>query len=83
METNELKPCPFCGGYAEEFITENQVISPLVIGHPISVFTKETYFGVRCPNCDVAQTNPFISREYSVAAWNKREANDPLQSSQM
>lgn len=74
--TEVLLPCPFCGGEAEEFTESDNRIEPLIPGSSmrLDVFVNNTFFGVRCPKCDVAHTNPFIEREYAIAAWNHRTA---------
>ena len=76
--TEGLKPCPFCGGEAEEFVEKEERIEPLVPGMSmkIDVFVSNTYFGVRCPKCDVKQDNPYIEREYAVKAWNTRASQE-------
>ena len=71
----KLLPCPWCGGEVEEFVERDSRVEPLVKGHPIDVFIDAEYFGVRCPKCDVGQTNPFIERAYAIAAWNHRTTN--------
>jgi Lar family restriction alleviation protein len=58
--SDELKPCPFCGGKAELRIRD--------VNMP-----KE--FQVRCNGftCKVRpETDLFIEREDAIAAWNKR-----------
>lgn len=72
----DLLPCPFCGGEAEMFVENDNRIEPLVPGSNLrfDVFVNNEYFGVKCPKCDMAQTNPFIEREYAITAWNTRAA---------
>ena len=68
----DLEPCPFCGGEAEQFTEEYGQTSPLVSGHGLQVYSRSTCFGVRCRRCDVGHTNPYVTSDYAIAAWNTR-----------
>jgi Lar family restriction alleviation protein len=54
----ELKPCPFCGGYAEETIKEDDA------GHQINV--------IECSECKVYSTFGESGSCLIREAWNKR-----------
>ncbi len=60
---NELKPCPFCGGEAELYITK----------HIPSGFE----YTPRCKNksCCGRQTKKYLVKETAVAMWNRRADN--------
>lgn len=72
--TGTLLPCPFCGGDAELFTDHDERSEALIAGHPINVFVKDEFHGVRCTRCDVGQTNPFVEAKYAITAWNHRTA---------
>jgi Lar family restriction alleviation protein len=73
-----LKPCPFCGGEAEEFTEANERIMPLVVGTSmdLDVYDEGRYFGVKCSKCDIGIKNPFVKRADAIAAWNTRAFAD-------
>ena len=57
MEQKQLKPCPFCGGKADEFtLLKNDVRIRYVI---------------QCEN-QCSSTYPVDSEEEAIKAWNKR-----------
>ena len=56
---SELKPCPFCGGEAEEKEHRN---------------CWEHYFYVKCKNCCVMTPFKF-GEEKAIEAWNRRVEN--------
>ncbi|NBK77315.1 restriction alleviation protein, Lar family [bacterium D16-76] len=63
----ELKPCPFCGGEAEEYSTTGSLLSHM------------TYWTIRCKTCGghgEITTHPKSATE----AWNRRyePPNEPL-----
>ena len=61
----DLKPCPFCGGEAEEITERYGEYSPVM----------DENFIVQCMVC-LTQTAPRISKKAAIAAWNKREVKD-------
>ena len=84
--SEELKPCPFCGGKAEFAVSKNES-SDLDVGFK---------FYIRCSACNIAQPRNYAvslklsqkgvimpvkdEREMAVKAWNKRaeRKNIPL-----
>lgn len=58
--TDELKPCPFCGGKAQ-FLSAN--FSPLGVLH-----------GVECTECDAWLDCRGTNEPAAAAAWNRRAA---------
>ena len=64
---DELKPCPFCGGRAEQFIRYMP--------------DNTNYYYIMCSKCK-ASSNEFFSyfgyegMQESVEAWNRRVDND-------
>ena len=64
INTNELKPCPFCGGKAEihdcgEF--DNESLNILYNGES----------GAHCTQCNIA-TLPYPNEQEAIEAWNRR-----------
>ena len=59
--TDELKPCPFCGGEAEvRKFTETK-------------YFVQCFF-VQCKSCLIGST--FTSEQLAVDAWNRRISNE-------
>lgn len=58
--SEELKPCPFCGGKAQKA--------------PIAAEWWTTYWGVQCANCG-CESPGYIDYNKAVEVWNRR-AND-------
>jgi Lar family restriction alleviation protein len=64
METNELKPCPFCGGKAE------------LIHDPHG---NQFLYWARCDNigCTVCpEAKMTANKEDAIDAWNRREGEN-------
>ena len=65
--TEELKPCPFCGGPAE-----------LKDARKFLVVSRQSYitpYSVSCENkqCGVKPHTPFVdSEQEAITAWNRR-----------
>ena len=57
--TDELKPCPFCGGTARMYSGK------------INYYPYDHRFRVWCEKCN-AMSNLFRTREEAVASWNWR-----------
>ena len=65
----ELKPCPFCGGQAEERYLKRKMLFARF------VFPYSTHFVyIRCAGC-AATSEVKWTREEAIEAWNRR-AND-------
>jgi Lar family restriction alleviation protein len=76
--SEELKPCPFCGGKAEFAVSKNES----------SDLDVEFKFYIRCLACNIAQPRNYAvslklsqkgvimpvkdEREMAVKAWNRR-----------
>lgn len=64
---NELKPCPFCGSFAE------------MCSRFVSSYCEKWAYQVKCTYCG-ASIPEFWNREAEVKAWNRRaeseESND-------
>ncbi|MBR1486297.1 MAG: Lar family restriction alleviation protein [Synergistaceae bacterium] len=66
--TEELKPCPFCGGEAR--------ITNLI---PPRLYVKDTAFCVYCASCnllfgfDIDYGGEFSTENEAIEAWNRRE----------
>ena len=60
---NELKPCPFCGGEAEMYVTP-------------STLRRDDYTP-RCknPSCCGRVTKKYSRRDTAVMLWNRRAKN--------
>lgn len=63
-DTEELKPCPFCGGEAELINTDIAGIQGVC--NPITV---------SCKNCR-CNTDWFNNKNKAVSAWNIRKQED-------
>lgn len=61
--TEELKPCPFCGGEAQRDSNN---------AHNGDRMDDWEWFAVYCPNCGCAHTPPFKTTYEAIAAWNRR-----------
>lgn len=59
--SEELKPCPFCGGRAEI----KSLIHEILLVYVVRVI---------CDNCG-AQAREFKTREMAAEAWNRRDGN--------
>ena len=61
-ETEDLKPCPFCGGHAEllSFLPSENTLS------------CEATYSVRCIVCG-ALTDDYDTGEDAILAWNLRK----------
>jgi len=59
--SDELKPCPFCGGEGVEVLDHRER------GRPCSV---------ECLECN-ASTGPQLTDGDAVAAWNRRAGEEP------
>lgn len=59
--SEELKPCPFCGGEAKK-----QAVKTTILG--------DTYWGIKCTKCNCG-TVGYLNYNYAIKAWNRR-AND-------
>ena len=55
-QTNNLKPCPFCGG---EAAVEPEGITPCG-------------YWVKCSECGIEQSEPYEFSDDAIAAWNRR-----------
>lgn len=61
--SDELKPCPFCGG-------EPEIYNPFhLLGSPRKAATY--HGGVRCRDCG-CESRPTTPPEKAIAAWNRR-----------
>lgn len=62
METNELRPCPFCGGWAELVIESDE--------------DGDEYYCVECQECFASTDGHFTceanSKKRSIDRWNRR-----------
>lgn len=58
MDTNMLKPCPFCGGEGN------------VEEHPF--MTIPNSYCVKCPVCKCQTSQFFNSEQEAIDAWNRR-----------
>lgn len=58
--SEELKPCPFCGGQAELIET---------MGSQAAAFSP--YFRVTCTDCGIHQ-DQWDERKLAISAWNTR-----------
>lgn len=68
--TNELKPCPFCGGEAELFESEesDDVYDPDTLG-----FLDTYYVTVHCVICrSCGIEGIYNSQDKAIEAWNTR-----------
>lgn len=59
--SEELKPCPFCGGEAKKQEVKTTILS-------------DTYWGIKCTKCNCG-TVGYLNYNYAIKAWNRR-AND-------
>ena len=57
MDSNELKPCPFCGGEA---------------GIAMRTFYMEVNFSVCCDECGCSTPPYFMGEDDAIEAWNRR-----------
>ena len=57
---NELKPCPFCGGDAEE-----------KRGTASQLFRPTEYYYIHCKSCGATGKAEFVPK-HAAAAWNRR-----------
>lgn len=64
--TNELKPCPFCGGEAEYF--ELSWTTTAFGGHKYAV----PFWQIRCKDCR-ATLGDFETKQDAIKAWNTRK----------
>ena len=62
----ELKPCPFCGGYADLFVSTNDNLFV-----PIDEWVGLNYHSVRCHKCGCG-TGLYRNIDMAIAAWNRR-----------
>lgn len=72
--SDELKPCPFCGGEAKywEYEDERDVFDPISLG-----WVDTRYFIEHCVGCDSCEIVLVrSSKDEAVAAWNDRAAAD-------
>ena len=60
LTTNELKPCPFCGG-------EGEMIENFLFG-------KAVGYMVGCKNC-WCELRIYTSKQNAVKAWNRRKGD--------
>lgn len=60
--SEELKPCPFCGGKAKKQTVETTILN-------------DTYYGVRCTKCYCGTTG-YLNYGYAIQAWNRRTDNE-------
>ncbi len=68
--SDELKPCPFCGGEADawEYEDEQDVLDPISLGY---IDTRcITWYCVGCESCEMSTSR--LSRDDAVTAWNTR-----------
>ena len=69
--SDELKPCPFCGGKAEMRDARKFLV--------VSKFSYIFPYSVRCSNekCDVKPYTEYSSTEQeAIDAWNRRADHD-------
>lgn len=68
--SDELKPCPFCGGEAKywEYENEHDIFDPDSLGYVDTRYFIEHCVG--CDTCKIVLARP--SKEEAVAAWNAR-----------
>ena len=67
----ELKPCPFCGGEAEEAYVKRK---KWFARFRYPYITHVTY--IRCKVCQ-ATTMVRWTREEAIEAWNRRAGDEP------
>lgn len=70
--SDDLKPCPFCGGEAKywEYEDERDVFDPISLG-----WVDTHYFTVHCVGCESCEiVISRLSKDDAVAAWNARAA---------
>lgn len=70
--SDELKPCPFCGGEAKdwEYEDEQDLFDPISLGW---VDTRcVTWHCVGCESCEVVISR--LSKDDAIAVWNARAA---------
>lgn len=68
METNELKPCPFCGAGAE-------VVPHKFFSDALKAWKVDCY-GVECKNCHTSGYQFWGTKEQAIEAWNRRVCHD-------
>ena len=56
-ETEDLKPCPFCGGKPHAYANDDG---------------KEMEYGFECTGCDMVCTDLFGEQAEAFTAWNTR-----------
>ena len=66
---NDLKPCPFCGGKAQEKFVKRPGLFP-TLKFP---YTTHTVY-IRCEVCLASSGVRFV-REEAIEAWNRRADN--------
>lgn len=75
MTTNELKPCPFCGGDAKTYDYEGKrdIYDPDTLGYvDAEYFTR---WGCGCEVCG-AMVHEKRSEAEAIEAWNTRAERD-------
>lgn len=62
--SEQLKPCPFCGGKAEAYE---------VMDYPVEIGKR---FSVICCGCGAQVTTTFQSKYRAIEAWNERKESE-------
>lgn len=60
--TNELKPCPFCGGKAE--LCEHKFRSDTT--------KSSSLYGIKCKRCIAQSFQFYLSEAEAIDGWNRR-----------
>lgn len=63
--TNDLLPCPFCGGSAHYNFTD--------------AGADRKYYRVHCSKCDARIGHPYTGKDAAATAWNTRTPNKPAE----
>lgn len=68
--TDELKPCPFCGGKADihSWWSDNEECGMAWVGCKRESYTN----GYECARIHIMRIDVKTAREDAIAAWNRR-----------
>lgn len=72
MITEELKPCPFCGGEANIKLAKRDCVGVVIWCKCKRCYAESTGYAPTLDNSDLALDNIESCKSKAIGAWNRR-----------